>query len=399
MRLLFLTFQFPYPPITGASIKTLSLLDYLRRSHDLRLVSLRRGPLSPAQEEWAARLGGVRTVDLDKPRNALILLSSYAARVPLRIERNRSAEMSRAVIHEISGFQPEVLFVDGLSMAQYVPQDFQGLRVLHEHNAEYVIWQRQSEIETGLRRWVAAREAVRLRHYEASMLPRFDVVFAVSEDDRQVICDLGADANRMRILPNLPDPALLDLPAPVFETTEPVVLYFGTLSWLPNIDGLQRVLTSVFPDVRRRVPQARLVVAGMGASRALAERVAATEGAEFRGKVEDPESLYRTARALVDATRSGGGTRLKVLNALARGIPVVASALAAQGLDVVPGEHMLVAASDAQMVDAVVLLLKDGSRWRTLSENGRALVRAGYVAEIAYRPLDEALAPAPARPL
>ena len=71
---------------------------------------------------------------------------------------------------EINAFQPEVLFVDGLSMAQNVPQGFEGLRVLHEHNAEYVIWQRQSEIETGLRRWVASREAVRLRRYEASML-------------------------------------------------------------------------------------------------------------------------------------------------------------------------------------------------------------------------------------
>ena len=121
------------------------------------------------------------------------------------------------------------------------------------------------------------------------------------------------------------------MPAPVFEETEPVVLYFGTLSWQPNIEGLERILTSIFPEVRRRVPEARLVVAGVGASRALAERVAATEGAEFRGKVDDPESLYRVARVLVDATRSGGGTRLKVLNALARGIPVVASTAGGAG--------------------------------------------------------------------
>ena len=71
------------------------------------------------------------------------------------------------------------------------------------------------------------------------------------------------------VLPNLPDRELLDMPAPVFEETEPVVLYFGTLSWQPNIEGLERILTSVFPEVRRRVPEARLVVAGVGASRAL----------------------------------------------------------------------------------------------------------------------------------
>ena len=85
------------PPVTGASIKTLSLIDYLRRDHEVRVVSLRRGALSPAQEAWADSLGGIRTVALDKPRNAWTLLSSYAARVPLRIERNRSGEMARLV--------------------------------------------------------------------------------------------------------------------------------------------------------------------------------------------------------------------------------------------------------------------------------------------------------------
>jgi len=397
MRILFLAFQFPYPPVNGASIKTLSLIDYLRRDHDLRVVSLRRGALSPAQEGWAGSLGGVRTVALDKPRNAWSLLRSYAARVPLRIERNRSAEMARLVNTEIGAYQPEVLFVDGLSMAQYVPQGFPGLRFLHEHNAEYVIWQRQSEIETGPRRWVASREATRLRRYEALAIRQFDVVFAVSEDDRRTFLDLGADPDRVGILRNLPDRALLDMQLPAFEETEPVVLYFGTLSWQPNIEGLERILTSVFPEVRRRAPEARLVVAGVGASRALAERVAATEGAEFRGEVEDPDSLYRVARVLVDATRSGGGTRLKVLNALARGVPVVASTLAAQGLDVVAGEHLLVAGGDTEMVDAIELLLRDANRWRALSQTARAFVRSRYLAEIAYRPLDEALAGVSAR--
>ena len=84
MRILFLAFQFPYPPVNGASIKTLSLIDYLRREHEVRVVSLRRGALSSAQEAWADSLGGVQTVELDKPRNALILLSSYVARVPLQ---------------------------------------------------------------------------------------------------------------------------------------------------------------------------------------------------------------------------------------------------------------------------------------------------------------------------
>jgi polysaccharide biosynthesis protein PslH len=396
MRILFLTFNFPYPAISGASIKTLSLLDYLRRGHDLRCVSLHRGPLSKEQREWAESLGGIPTAHIDKPRNIWTLLLSYIARVPLRIERNRSGEMARLVKTQIAEFHPDAIFADGLSMTQYLPRDYEGLKLLHEHNAEYLIWQRQAQLESGPRRWVAAREASRLRHYEAAAVPSFDIVFAVSEDDRRELLALRADPGRLRLLPNIPDPALLEMPAPTFEGTSPVILYFGTLSWQPNIEGLERLLTSVFPLVRRKVTEARIVVAGAGASPALAGRVAATEGAEFIGEVADPEPLYRRARVLVDATRSGGGTRLKVLNAFARGVPVVASTVAAQGLVVVPGDHLLVADADEEMADAIALVLSDPDRWSALSENARNLVRTQYVAEVAFRPLDEALARAPA---
>ncbi len=392
MRIIFLTFQFPYPPISGAAIKTLSLLEHLRASHEVHLLSLRRGPLSPVQEEWAANLDGLRTVELNKPRNAWSLLSSYVARVPLRIERNRSGRMARAVEAQLNALRPDVLFVDGLSMAQYVPDRLRRRGILHEHNAEYVIWQRQSEIESGPRRWVASSEAARLRRYEASVVRQFDTVFAVSDDDRRMLIELGAEPGRVGVLPNIPDRTLLDKAAPSLADTGPVIIYFGTLSWQPNIEGLERTLTSIFPGVRRHVPDARLIVAGVGASQTLAERVAATEGAEFRGRVDDPEPLYRSARVLIDATRSGGGTRLKVLNAFARGIPVVATTLAAQGLEVVPGKHLLVADREAEIIDAVVLLLRDGDRWQAISESARTLVRKRYVAEIAYRPLDEALA-------
>jgi glycosyltransferase involved in cell wall biosynthesis len=398
MRVLFLTFQFPFPAVTGASIKTLSLLEYLLPSHEVRLVALHRDQLSASQGEWAARLAGIQTVSLNKPRNLRTLVSSYLAGVPLRIERNRSPEMARRVQRDIETFNPEVIFADGLSMAQYLPDGFPGRRLLHEHNAEYVIWQRQAEIEKGPRRWLASSEAARLRRYEGSMIRKFDWVFAVSEDERRLLVDLGAEPGRLALLPNIPDRALLDRPAPVFDQTKPIILYFGTLSWLPNIEGLERVLTSVFPAVRQRIPDAQLVVAGAGGSRKLAERVNAVEGTVFRGRVEDAESLYREARVLVDATRSGAGTRLKVLNSLARGVPVVASTLAAEGLDAVSGEHLTIAADDSAMIDAITLLLSDPARWRALSENGRALIRDRYVAEVAYRPLAQALERAVALP-
>ncbi len=396
MRILYLASLFPYPADSGASIKTHSLVEHLRHGHDLRLVTFTDAPLDPGQEKWAVGLG-LRTVQLSRPRSAWQLLRSYLARLPLSIHRNSTPQMRALVEAEAAEFNPDVVFVDGWLMAQYVPPQVTALKVLHEHNAEYQLWERQAAQETGIRGIAARREAGRVRRYEASVLPRFDAVFTVSQEDRRALQQIGGDPGRIRVLPNIPSEELLAMPSPSFETTEPVVLYFGTLSWHPNIEGLDRYLTFGHKQIIKRVPGACLVVAGKGASPELARRIEGTANTEFAGEVEDPEELYRRARVVVDASRTGGGTRLKILNALARGIPVVASSEAARGLDIVAGEHLIVARNEHMLIDSVASLLTDPARWRVLSENGRALIRARYVPEVAFRALDEVLARAPHR--
>jgi glycosyltransferase involved in cell wall biosynthesis len=299
--------------------------------------------------------------------------------------------MRTIVEREVAEQPPDVIFVDGWLMAQYLPASFEGTTLLHEHNAEYQLWERQAQSSNGPISWVTAREATRVRKYEAAVLPRFDTVFVVSEEDRRALRQLGIENSRLRVLPNLPDPDLLDLPLPSFANTEPLVLYFGTLSWQPNIDGVLRFL-GILPFIRKKLPEAGLLVAGKGAPAELRERVEKTDGAEFAGEVEDAEELYTRARVVVDAAKTGGGTRLKILNALARGIPVVASAEAARGLDIVQNEHLLVARNDHRFADAVISLLSDPAQWRILSQNGRALIHGRYSGENAFRPLDDVLA-------
>jgi glycosyltransferase involved in cell wall biosynthesis len=392
MRVLFLTSELPHPAHSGGTIKTASVLDYLKRRHDVHVLCFRRQPLTEAQADWCASSREVETLPLNRGRTALNLARSYLRRLPLSVERNRSARMMDLVVSRLRERVYDAVFVDGWLMAQYLPAGFKGLAVLHEHNAEYVMWRRQAERERNpFLRSLIRLEHRRVRGYEAAILPRFDAVLAVSEADRQALLALGAQPQRLRVLPNLPDPSLLESPVLSFAATEPVVLYFGTLSWPANVEGLQHLLTSVWPLVRQRMAEARLVIAGSGAPEWLARLARRTAGAEFLGPVADAEPLYRRARLFVEASRSGGGTRLKVLNALARGLPVVASPEGAEGLEVVDGEHLLVGAGPEPMAEAVCRLMVDEALWRALSENGRALIRNRYTAETAYQALDEVL--------
>jgi glycosyltransferase involved in cell wall biosynthesis len=273
-------------------------------------------------------------------------------------------------------------------MAQYMPADFPGLRLFHEHNAEYMIWLREARAARNpLMRSLLKLEYERVRRYEAGILQRFDLIFAVSGPDRDALIEQGAAPEKVQVLPNLPDPDLLDSPELGFKQSEALALFLGTLSWKPNIDSATRLLIKIFPAVQSRNPAARLLLAGTGAPKALMALAERTPGVEFLPDVHDTDGLYRRARVFVEATETGGGTKLKVLNALARGLPVVASPEGASGLEVTPGENILIGRDDSELAGSVERLMTDEALWRRLSECGRQLVREKYVAENAFSPL------------
>jgi glycosyltransferase involved in cell wall biosynthesis len=396
MRILTLTAGFPYPPVSGGILKTLSVLNHLHPKHQVRVVCFNREPLTAEQSRWADDFGKVHNVLMRGGRNPLnpaTLAWSYLHRLPLGIERSRSREMRDAVSEALGAGEFDAVFVDHWLVAQYLPDGFAGRRLLHEHNAEYVIWRRYATRERNLlRRALLQLEARRVRRYEAAILSRFDTIFAVSETDRRALIEIGGRPEHVRVLPNLPDAALLDLPSLSPTETEAMIFYLGTLSWPPNLEGLAYFLRSVFPLVRARAPETRFVIAGSGDPPSWLERLARSGvGVEFLGPIDDPEPLYRKARVLVETTRSGGGTKLKILNALARGLPVVATPEAIEGLEVTPGRHILTGDQPQSLADAIIRVMTDGDLWQSMSDSGRDLVRGKYLAEQAFAPLDEAL--------
>jgi glycosyltransferase involved in cell wall biosynthesis len=387
LRILFLTPELPYPARGGGTIKSATLLDYLKERHEVDLVCLRRsGPVEPSLIEG---FGTVVTADVRAKRSPANLLRSYAAGIPLSILRNRSERFAELLRGHLRRRPPDAIFVDSWLSAQYVPADFEALKTLHQHNAEFVMWEREAAVEANpLRRALVRREAERVRRYEGSMLSAFDVVFAVSEPDRAALRSLVTDPPRMELLPNVPQPGLLDRPDLSPPESEEVILYLGTLSWQPNARGLRDFLTQVFPRVRERLPRVKLIVAGHGASTSLARLARGSAGVEMVGAFDDAEPFYRRARVFVEFTRGGSGTRVKVLNALARGLPVVTTPEGAEGLDI-RSEHARVGSSAPAMVHALIRVLTDEDTWRILAQGGRRLVRERYVPEIAYSALDQ----------
>jgi glycosyltransferase involved in cell wall biosynthesis len=394
MRILFLTPRPIDDPRSGGTIKSAALLSFLERDHEVDVAAFR----APDADPWQRPNGETVTVPIERGRTGMNLARSYAAGVPLSIQRNRSREMRSQIERLTADRHHDVAFVDGWLMAQDLPEDFPGIRLLHEHNAEYVMWQRHAALETRrARRTLVRFEAGRVRRYERSILERFDTVFVVSEPDRRALLELGEAPEDVRVLPNVPDPELAERPS-LNRAPDPVLLFFATLSWPPNAEGLTRFIAEGFPPLLERIPKARLVVAGSGAPDALIRFAQRARGVEYAGPVDDDERLYRRARCFVDVAVGGSGSRVKVLNALARGLPVVTTGEGAEGLDVVPGEHLLVADRPETMAGPAARVLTDEALWTSLRDAGRALIRDRYLPEVAFAELATVLRVDQARP-
>lgn len=396
MRILFLTPLFPFPASSGGLIKTATILQYLVPRHSVDVLCFQRRALTEEQKAFAAEFPGrITSVPLCQERSAINLLRSYGARLPLSIYRNRSGQMSALVASQLSEQTYDAVFVDHWLMAQYLPKGFSGLSLLHQHNAEHVLWQRQASREANpLLKLLLRLEGQRVRRYEAAILPHFHWLFAVSEEDRQSLIALGTPAERVLLLPNLPQAELLARPKLSFARSQPHILYLGTLSWQPNQEAVECFLREVFPDLRQTLPEARFVLAGQGAPRRLLNLVRSSPQVDIIGPVVEAEPLYQQARVFIEPIYSGGGTKVKVLNALARGLPVVTTPQGAQGIEVLPEEHLLIAQDPPSTVEAVRRLMTDPALWQRLSDNGRRLMQERYQPATAFAALERALADA-----
>lgn len=396
MRILFLTPLFPFPANSGGLIKTATILQYLVPRHSVDVLCFQRRALTEEQNALAAEFPGrITSLPLCQERTAINLLRSYSARLPLSVYRNRSGLMSALVASRLSEQGYDAVFVDHWLMAQYLPIGFPGLALLHQHNAEHVIWQRQASWEANpLLKLLLRLEGQRVRRYEAAILPRFHWVFAVSQEDRQSLIALGAPAERVFLLPNLPQAELLDRPTLSFARSQPHILYLGTLSWQPNQEAVERFLREAFPYLRQTLSEARFILAGQGAPRRLLSLAHSSPQVDIIGPVVEAEPLYQQARVFIEPIYSGGGTKVKVLNALARGLPVVATPQGAQGIEVLPEEHLLIAQDAPSTVEAIRRLMTDPELWGRLSDNGRRLMQERYQPATAFEALERVLADA-----
>ncbi len=380
MRILLLTQVVPHPPDSGPKIKTYNVLRYLAERHEVHLVSFVRSATEESSAQALRSLcSDVTTVPIrrSKVRDVGYLLRSLVTGRPFLIERDDSGAMREAIRRVLDLRAFDAVHADQLSMGQFAVDLPLPLRVLDEHNAVWTIVRRQAgHLGRGPQRVVAELEWRKLRAYEAQICRRFDLVTVVSTEDYLALAESARAIFPTKVIPIAVDTEEMAF-APRTEEARDVVSV-ATMFYPPNVEGVYWFATEVFPLVRCEVGDVRFRIVGSRPPAKIAGLTGPDSGVIVTGYVADLDPIFRQSALTVVPVHSGSGMRVKILEAFARGIPVVSTTIGVEGIEARAGEHLLVADDPAEFARAVIRVLRDRDEGARLAKAGRQLVETRY---------------------
>lgn len=383
-----------YPPVHGGSLRAYHLLRELAREHEVHAVVLEPKAHFSRQAGGYAFPAAIQVhsaVDEPPPRDAFGCLPRRLA-VALR-----GRWLRRTIFGSVGSFflnthhlirqilaerTVDVAFLplDNVTVGGFIRQlSPRTVRVLDSYNVEHKILEQQLNLETNPGRQAQLRRSLLVtRRIEEKVHIYADALIACSDVDRDQLMHLN-DA----LVPGYTVPNGVDTVARPFEqwgerSKRPNVLFLGSLTYPPNKDGLEWFHQCIWPLVREQIPQAVLTVLGTGDPSTLPAHLLSDRSVRFVGQVDDVRPYHREAGVLAVPLRMGSGTRLKILEAMSSGTPVVSTKIGAAGLEVVDGEHLLLRDDPVAQADGICELLVDPTRAERLRLAARRLAEECY---------------------
>ncbi|OGY18900.1 MAG: hypothetical protein A2900_01320 [Candidatus Chisholmbacteria bacterium RIFCSPLOWO2_01_FULL_50_28] len=388
MRIGYITSQLPYPPASGGTVKTLATLSVLvRGGHEVHLFCF--GPVESGLPIKKIIKMGVRSVFcqsrelvLEKAmlRHGSFFWRSLLNDTPYTLEKFKHPTLRRKVDEFCRNKRPDVMWVDHFNLIPYLPSSFSGISVLEEHNIQSLLFSRLADREGNpLLRFIYRLESAKWERFERKHLPRFSMVGAISEADREYL-RRRFGLLRVRLLGTAIAATKTQL------RPKKQLLFIGRLTWKPNWQGLDWFLRFVWPKLRRRFPDYRLIVVGD-----YVKRLRRIPGVEYVGNVSDIEPYVLASTALICPIFAGSGIRIKILQAMAAGVPVVSTTLGAEGIPVEEGRSILLADTPKEFENALERLLTRKDLRDRLVRGGRKVISEHYSLSIFQKRIHEFL--------
>jgi sugar transferase (PEP-CTERM/EpsH1 system associated) len=381
MRILIIADYLPYPLIGGDRIRIYNLLRRVASRHEVSLAAFLEKPEDaegvPHLKQICARVEAASFQRRSRLAKLSGMLRFALAGKPMELNLLHSEELVAKIKQLVSTEDFDIVQIEHSRMGLYLetlPQDRRCKSILMFHNFTFQQYSRVSHIE---RRWDrkmrSLLNSLAMLRWEPRYAGRFDRCTTVSTIDRDLLLKSNPRL-KVDVIPNGVDVQRYQLlPA---ENAAPSLLFIGNMEYPPCVDAVLYFCTEIFPRILRTIPTMELCIVG----RDPRSEVLQLNGGNIHvtGRVEDVLPYYRQSAVCVVPLRAGGGTRLKILEAMALGRPVVSTTIGCEGLNVIDGEHLLIADEPDQFADKTIRLLLDHWLYQRITINGRKLVEDQY---------------------
>lgn len=375
-----------HPPDTGGKIRTLNMLREINRRHRLTYLALcaADSPLHPdedadpyaAEKIWVP----VRQPRRGSPVFFADLALSMASSKPFALSKHHSAQMRQRLIELDESGRFDLIVCDFLAPAlHFVDRRWKTPVVLFQHNMESQIWKRMAANHPkALGRWFMAIQHRRMFAWENKLSRLFNGVITVSAEDSRFARETYGLANVLGDVPPGVDTHFFQPQADDRARKRPALAFLGSMDWMPNIEGVRWFVRDSWPLIKAQAPEARLRIVGRKPGPEIMALSKSDPSIEITGTVADVRPHLRDATAMIVPLLSGGGTRIKILEAMALGLPVISTTVGAEGLPFTHGRRLLLADQARSFADECLSLLRDGGRCQQLAEAARDEVVARY---------------------
>lgn len=387
MNILYVCHRFPYPPKRGGKIRPFNMIRHLTaQGHSVTVCSLVRSPEEAEEGRGIAphcaafEMGAVR-----EPVQFARMVANLPRLTPSSMGYFYSPDLQRRIRTLLSSQRFDLIFVHCSSVAQYV-EDVQGIpKILDFGDMDSQKWLEYANYKPWPLSWGYTLEGSKVLWAEKRLARKFDLCTATTRAERETLDGYGTGA-RTDWFPNGVDATFF---APTDEPYDPETISFiGRMDYYPNQECMQRFCDQVWPLLLARRPGMKLLIVGADPSQEM-RRLGERSGVTVTGSVPDVRPFVRRSAAMVAPLAIARGTQNKILEAMAMGVPVITSSIAAGGVDAVPGEHLRVADTPEQLAGAVLNVVQDPLERQRLSLNGRQRVLSNHDWAQSMKRMDE----------
>jgi len=377
MKILMVTPYVPYPPSSGGQIRTFNLLKYLSQKNQITLVCLYKN-----QEEkkyistlyqYCQKIYPCKRAE--KPWQMKNILKTIFSRLPFLIVRNFSNEAKEIINLLLKKENFDVIHAETFYVMPHLPKTNIPI-VLVEQTIEYRVYQHFVNNLFFLLKPFFYFDILKLKQSERHFWKKANIVAAVSEADERSIKELEPNIKTV-IIPNGAGDEMIVKNLPKKNLNQPILLFQGNFYWLQNVEAANFLIEKIFPKITKKYPKIKIVISGQKANQIKSKKGIEIINLDLNDS-EKVKEIYKKATIFVAPIFGPGGTRLKILAAMAAGVPVISTKIGVEGLSVKDEKHILLANNPQEFIEKINKLVINNRLYQRIQKNAYQLIKNKY---------------------